>query len=132
MLKLASHVLKDACEAEHEIREFGGPISLPVSRRPTMLSLPTASPTIPREVAYLNDLDYLHDRMTKPQRHRLLHGYPLAAAMNTRQASRVIREVSPDPNCGRGLLIGVLPHRFCNPAITGCGFCTFAHEKYNT
>src|SRR5262249_7357716 len=30
----------------------------------------------------------------------------------------------------RGLLVGVLPHPFCNPAVTGCGFCTFPHEAY--
>lgn len=33
---------------------------------------------------------------------------------------------------GRGLLIGVLPHPFCNPAIAGCGFCTFPHEAFST
>jgi oxygen-independent coproporphyrinogen-3 oxidase len=24
----------------------------------------------------------------------------------------------------------VLPHPFCNPAVAGCGFCTFPHEPY--
>jgi hypothetical protein len=28
----------------------------------------------------------------------------------------------------RPLLVGVLPHAFCNPKIAGCGFCTFPHE----
>jgi oxygen-independent coproporphyrinogen-3 oxidase len=68
--------------------------------------------------------------MTLPQRHRLLHGYPLAAAMHPADS------VSPDHavafnRAGRKLLVGVLPHPFCNPAVTGCGFCTFPHEPGN-
>jgi oxygen-independent coproporphyrinogen-3 oxidase len=70
--------------------------------------------------------------MTLPQRHRLLHGYPLAAALHP----------ATDPPFGpdhavafgradRKLLVGVLPHPFCNPAVTGCGFCTFPHEPGN-
>ena len=30
----------------------------------------------------------------------------------------------------RPLIIGVLPHTFCNPKVKGCGFCTFPHEKF--
>ena len=47
------------------------------------------------------------------------------------------KEVEPeldllfDPKTKRELLIGVLPHPFCNPAVTGCGFCTFPHEPGN-
>src|SRR5712672_3508164 len=57
----------------------------------------------------------LHRRMQRPQRHRLLHGYPLAAAMprvlpQSRSADRLLK-YSPS----RGLLVGVLPHPFCNP-----------------
>src|SRR5262249_43954068 len=26
---------------------------------------------------------------------------------------------------------GVLPHPFCNPAVKGCGFCTFPHETFH-
>jgi coproporphyrinogen III oxidase-like Fe-S oxidoreductase len=29
----------------------------------------------------------------------------------------------------RPILIGVLPHTFCNPKVRGCGFCTFPHER---
>jgi oxygen-independent coproporphyrinogen-3 oxidase len=29
----------------------------------------------------------------------------------------------------RALIIGVLPHTFCNPKVKGCGFCTFPHEQ---
>jgi len=75
--------------------------------------------------------------MARPQRHRLLHGFPLAAAMP--YADRVVRERAiagdeafcfrPDP--ASGLLVGVLPHPFCNPKISGCGFCTFPHEQYS-
>jgi coproporphyrinogen III oxidase-like Fe-S oxidoreductase len=78
-----------------------------------------------------DDARVLQDRMEKPQRHRLLHGYPLAAAMHRRHATDPIRDVVFDPHGGRGLLVGVLPHPFCNPAVTGCGFCTFPHEAYN-
>jgi oxygen-independent coproporphyrinogen-3 oxidase len=69
--------------------------------------------------------------MTQPQRHRLLHGYPQAAALYPE------REVDPDlelrfgSDTGRSLLVGILPHPFCNPAVTGCGFCTFPHEPGN-
>jgi oxygen-independent coproporphyrinogen-3 oxidase len=72
----------------------------------------------------------LRRRMTLPQRHRLLHGYPLAAALYPADV------VGPDfavahARTGRKLLVGVLPHPFCNPAVTGCGFCTFPHEPGN-
>lgn len=72
----------------------------------------------------------LRRRMQGPQRHRLLHGYPLAAAMPARQASgRTSQPVVYQ--AGRGLLVGVLPHPFCNPAVAGCGFCTFPHELFS-
>jgi oxygen-independent coproporphyrinogen-3 oxidase len=69
--------------------------------------------------------------MHKPQRHRLLHGYPLAAAMRRREPGHLAQDVFFDPHAGRELLVGVLPHPFCNPAVTGCGFCTFPHERYH-
>lgn len=82
--------------------------------------------------------ELLHHRMSKPQRHRLLHGFPLSAAMpfatdEVRKLSdandeRFALEHHPD----RGLLIGVLPHSFCNPKIAGCGFCTFPHEEFSS
>ena len=72
---------------------------------------------------------HLRERMTRPQRHRLLHGYPLAAAMPGRRPGTDL-EVRPDP--ARGLLVGVLPHPFCNPAVKGCGFCTFPHQPYHS
>jgi len=88
----------------------------------------------PREVPVASagepDAVYLRERMRKPQRHRLLHGYPLAAAMRRRDAAADL-ELVFDRRADRELLVGVLPHPFCNPAVTGCGFCTFPHEAYN-
>jgi hypothetical protein len=71
----------------------------------------------------------LRRQMLRPQRHRLLHGYPLAAAMKPRRDGAA-DDVRFDPRAGRALLVGVLPHPFCNPAVAGCGFCTFPHAKY--
>ena len=82
--------------------------------------------------------ELLHHRMSKPQRHRLLHGFPLAAAMPF--ASDEVRKLSdaaderfaPQHDPDRELLVGVLPHSFCNPKIAGCGFCTFPHENFSS
>lgn len=76
--------------------------------------------------------------MTRPQRHRLLHGYPLAAAMPFADCEVRQRAISGDadfclrPDPRSELLVGVLPHPFCNPKVRGCGFCTFPHETFNT
>lgn len=80
----------------------------------------------------------VRDRLDRPQRHRLLHGFPLAHSMpfidsTTRQAvedgdSRFQHSFHPD----KPLLIGVLPHSYCNPKIAGCGFCTFPHEDFSS
>jgi oxygen-independent coproporphyrinogen-3 oxidase len=80
--------------------------------------------------AHEDDWQVLRERMHKPQRHRLLHGYPLAAAMRPRDA-HAPADIDFVPGSSHGLLVGVLPHPFCNPAVTGCGFCTFPHEAYN-
>jgi oxygen-independent coproporphyrinogen-3 oxidase len=95
-----------------------------------MLPLPTI-PFSPAEPVQGDDAQALRDRMQKPQRHRLLHGYPLAAAMRPREPAQTAEDVFFDPLAGRDLLVGVLPHPFCNPAVTGCGFCTFPHERYH-
>jgi oxygen-independent coproporphyrinogen-3 oxidase len=71
----------------------------------------------------------LRFRMRRPQRHRLLHGYPLAAAMPA--ADHLGREADLALSPDRRLIVGILPHPFCNPAVTGCGFCTFPHEPGN-
>lgn len=79
----------------------------------------------------------LHKFMSRPQRHRLLQGYPLAAAMpyadneaRSRAADGDAAFVLPRQR-GSELLVGVLPHPFCNPRIHGCGFCTFPHETFS-
>jgi oxygen-independent coproporphyrinogen-3 oxidase len=72
----------------------------------------------------------LRRRMQRPQRHRLLHGYPLAAAMPRITENQRRGTILPELDANRGLLVGVLPHPFCNPAVTGCGFCTFPHEAF--
>ncbi len=74
----------------------------------------------------------LRRRMQRPQRHRLLHGYPLAAAMPRIAEDQRRDTILPEFDTRRGLLVGVLPHPFCNPAVTGCGFCTFPHEAFTT
>lgn len=92
-------------------------------------------------LAVVNTPSQLRTRLSKfmarPQRHRLLHGYPLAAAMP--YADQEIRNLvaNRDPsfvfplNPQDELLVGVLPHPFCNPKISGCGFCTFPHESFS-
>ena len=92
-------------------------------------------------IAVVNTPSQIRTRLSKfmarPQRHRLLHGYPLAAAMP--YADQEIRNFAAnrDPsfvfplNPKGELLLGVLPHPFCNPKISGCGFCTFPHETFS-
>ncbi len=69
-------------------------------------------------------------RWAGPQRHRLLQGYPMAPAM------ALVREdngeaIDLDLDHQRPLIVGVLPHPFCNPRLTGCGFCPFPHESFS-
>jgi len=76
--------------------------------------------------------DEVARRQQGPQRHRLLHGYPMAPLMHP---------AGEDPLEGledgiaigdrRGLLVGVLPHPFCNPKVKGCGYCTFPQELFS-
>lgn len=67
-----------------------------------------------------------HRRMAEPQRHRLLQGYPMAPLLPPAASP-------PDPPVSdRPLIVGVLPHPFCNPAVTGCGFCTFPHQAFKS
>lgn len=74
--------------------------------------------------------------LARPQRHRLLHGYPLAAAMPFANQEVRTRAVNREPglvhhrNSKAPLLVGVLPHPFCNPKVKGCGYCTFPHEMF--
>ncbi len=68
-------------------------------------------------------------RMKRAQRHRLLHGYPMAPLLQYDFSERPWSALALDAT--RPLLVGVLPHPFCNPQLRGCGFCTFPHEKHS-
>jgi oxygen-independent coproporphyrinogen-3 oxidase len=68
----------------------------------------------------------LQRRMGRPQRHRLLQGYPMAPLMSPASS----HDVPAPARSTRPLIVGVLPHPFCNPMVKGCGFCTFPHQKY--
>ncbi len=68
--------------------------------------------------------------MSRPQRHRLLHGYPMRPLMQPLPPSPNAPEATLDVDPARGLLVGVLPHTYCNPKVRGCGFCTFPHERH--
>jgi oxygen-independent coproporphyrinogen-3 oxidase len=70
----------------------------------------------------------LERRMAQPQRHRLLHGYPMAPLLRRARVDP-LAVVEPDPT--RPTIVGVLPHTTCNPKVTGCGFCTFPHDKFS-
>lgn len=91
-------------------------------------------PAAPQAEVPLNvTQEILRRRMAKPQRHRLLHSFPLAAAMPPVQATDKAQGFKAFPlTTKRKLLVGVLPHPFCNPTIRGCGFCTFPHEQFSS
>lgn len=67
----------------------------------------------------------LERRLSGVQRHRLLAGFPMTPVMGAARRGTVWpQRVVPT----RPLILGVLPHTFCAPAVRGCGFCTFPHE----
>jgi oxygen-independent coproporphyrinogen-3 oxidase len=82
----------------------------------------------PRSLAPIDDTNELRRRMARPQRHRLLHGYPMAPLL-TPVSGEPWATITPDDD--RPIIVGVLPHTFCNPTVRGCGFCTFPHERYS-
>lgn len=70
----------------------------------------------------------LRQKMKRPQRHRLLHAYPMTSGLDPydghpRQLMHTHRK--------KRNAIGIIPHTFCNTGLKGCGFCTFPHEKYS-
>ncbi|OIP43753.1 MAG: hypothetical protein AUK47_02100 [Deltaproteobacteria bacterium CG2_30_63_29] len=69
----------------------------------------------------------LKNRMSRPQRHRLLHGYPMPKLMKPWAGEESLGTLMDSL---RPLIIGVNPHPFCNPKVKGCGFCTFPHQKF--
>jgi coproporphyrinogen III oxidase-like Fe-S oxidoreductase len=90
----------------------------------------------------MDPLAELDARMARPQRHRLLQGYPAVPLMRAAVGSlppgaQIPRRRADGSNVGedkwidldrhRPLIVGVLPHSMCSPAVQGCGFCTFPH-----
>lgn len=83
-------------------------------------------------------------RMAKPQRHRLLQGYPAVPLMqwattDPSQRRRLDGALeSPRANeppiieidRSRKLIVGVIPHTMCTPKRHGCGFCTFGQSQH--
>ncbi len=67
----------------------------------------------------------LSRRMESVQRHRLLQGFPMAPMMGESRGYVGLDK----PKERRRLIVGVLPHSYCVPAVKGCGFYTFPHEK---
>ena len=49
----------------------------------------------------------------------------MSPMMGDSHGSMVIKQ----PKSTRPLLLGVIPHTYCVPAVKGCGFCTFPHES---
>lgn len=69
--------------------------------------------------------------MARPQRHRLLQGYPPLPLMRAVLAKgATVSSSSVEADKARPLIIGVLPHHMCTPRVEGCGFCTFPHEQH--
>lgn len=97
--------------------------------------------------------------MQRPQRHRLLQGFPplpLMRAATTGQPPQIVRQIDgalvnideqagfflerePKPedlaepfiniDKSRPLIVGIIPHTQCIPRTHACGFCTFPHDK---
>lgn len=90
--------------------------------------------------------DSLARRMARPQRHRLLQGYPAVPLMGPAIPSRepgwrrrldgsLVGPAEQQPavveiDRSRKLIVGIIPHLQCKPKISGCGFCTFGHHRY--
>lgn len=77
----------------------------------------------------LNPTDQqLDKRMSGPQRHRLLQGYPMPSLMAPYARHQPYEPVRTDS--ARPLIVGILPHAMCAPSVKGCGYCTFPHQKF--
>ena len=70
----------------------------------------------------------LAKRMSGQQRYRLLQGFPMVPLMNKVKPGKDLPKHNFDPDLE--LIVGVIPHPFCNPTVAGCGFCTFPHQKF--
>lgn len=87
-----------------------------------------------------NAVESLARRMARPQRHRLLQGYPAVPLMENGGGRRLDgalerQGVSEPPfitiDRSRKLIVGVIPHTMCKPKVEGCGFCTFGQNHYS-
>ena len=95
-----------------------------------MKTLSRITPT-PSTVSFTSEEQReLTRRLQGPQRHRLLQGYPMRRLMDPVRDASSPEEWPVASN--RGLIVGVLPHAFCNPKVRGCGFCTFPQEPYRS
>jgi len=72
----------------------------------------------------------LDRRMKQPQRHRLLHGYPMTTGMNVIDGPPNELFHALPRETDKNLCIGVIPHPLCNPQVSHCGYCTFPFEWY--
>lgn len=74
----------------------------------------------------------LDRRMSLPQRHRLLHGYPMSSAMRSLRI-RGYRDLLRSMSSSRGkpLAVGIIPHPLCTTSEERCGYCPFPCEEYN-
>src|SRR5690349_13448845 len=82
--------------------------------------------------------------MAKPQRHRLLQGYPAVPLMQgakhfseerrrldgALESPRIAEPPFIEIDRSRKLIVGVIPHAMCTPKRYGCGFCTFGQSPY--
>jgi coproporphyrinogen III oxidase-like Fe-S oxidoreductase len=111
------------------------------------------------EANILSAQSELTSRMERPQRHRLLQGFPPlplmqeatlnhpsglvrqadGAVIRSRLSSAEIKKGESkewdDPfiniDNSRPLIIGIIPHTQCIPQTPACGFCTFPHDAPN-
>ena len=73
--------------------------------------------------------EFVDQRLSRGQGYRLLEGWPSRKLMD----GSVYKDegdygVSLDPN--KDLIMGVIPSPYCDPAVEGCGFCSFPHLQY--
>jgi coproporphyrinogen III oxidase-like Fe-S oxidoreductase len=73
----------------------------------------------------------LEMRMSKQQRHRLLHGFPMSSGMEPLEWGDQLQFEHLAHLAEKPLAVGIIPHTACTPAVKGCGFCTFPNESYN-
>ncbi len=76
-------------------------------------------------------------RMEMPQRHRLLHAYPMGLGLDpikglSKRRAILNQYFNHDPFNEKPVALGIIPHPLCRPMVVGCGYCTFPHEPYDS